>query len=107
MGERWGGREQRFTTLRPAAHSGVMSRSKRVPHPAFGLPGTARVPSFHRLDAAIHRLAGGRDGLHVLALLEELLGSGQEIAVQGEGSAGAGGDFQYVTTGVGHGHRPT
>ena len=28
MRKRWGGREQRFTTLRPAAHSAVMSRSE-------------------------------------------------------------------------------
>ncbi len=92
MGKRWGGREQRFTTLLPAAHSAVMSRSKRVPHPAFELPWTARVPSSHWLDAAIRRLAGGRDGLQVLALLEERLGGGQEVSVQGAGSAGAGGN---------------
>ncbi len=31
---------------------------------------------------------------------------GQEVAVQSEGSTGAGGDFQDVTTGLGHGYRP-
>ena len=35
--------------------------------------------------------------------MEERLGGGQEVAVQGEGSGGAGGDFEYVTTGLGHG----